>query len=99
MEALADYVEFPDSGLGPRNAAISSASGLPAADPASSRPTVLRKGMTREEVTAAFGDPASCSEKSEGALTLTTCTYRLPEARAEGYFVDGVLVRYLISSE
>jgi hypothetical protein len=97
MQALADYVEFPNSDLGSKNTAADS-SGFSSVAPASS-PTVLRKGMTREQVTVAFGDPSSCAEKSEGVLTVTTCTYRIPEARAEGHFVDGVLVRYMIASE
>ncbi len=99
MQALADYVEFPESGLQHRSAEVAVAPSFPAAAPAAARPAMFRKGMTREEVTASFGNPDSCSEKSEGTLTLTACTYRLPEARAEGHFIDGVLVRYTIASE
>jgi len=97
MLALADYVEFADP---EQRQTVSGAAAGPANRPLSAtQPATFRKGMSLEEVASAFGSPESCSAKSEGALTLTTCVYRLPEAHAEGQFVDGVLVRYTIASE
>jgi hypothetical protein len=100
IRALAEYVEFPfaDSpGAVPAAGALSPDS-RQENSPASS-PAGLRKGMTVREVAAALGDPGSCSERSEGALKVATCLYQLTEARAECQFVDGVLLRYTISSE
>jgi hypothetical protein len=37
--------------------------------------------------------------RAEGALTLTTCQYQITDAHAEGQFVDGVLLRYTITSQ
>jgi hypothetical protein len=100
-EALAEYVEF-------RGSADAAAIGVAAADPGSGppaqgltsvQPAGLRKGMTLDEVAALLGEPASCTERAEGALKVATCMYQLSEARAEGQFVDGVLLRYSITSQ
>ena len=100
-QVLADYVEFPgaDSAVGAAAAGAAGTPGPGAASLPSSQPSGLRKGMTRAEVAAALGEPESCTERAEGALTVTTCHYRATEARVEGQFVDGVLLRYTISSQ
>lgn len=100
MQALAEYVEFPGADSpGPAPAAGAGAADARAGNPSASSAAVLRKGMTVREVAAALGDAESCSERSEGALKVATCLYRLSEARAECQFVDGVLLRYIIASE
>jgi hypothetical protein len=100
IRALSEYVEFSfadSSGISSEPGALSS--GPRQGNPPASSLAGLRKGMTSGEVAAALGDPESCAERSEGALKVTTCLYRLTESRAECQFVDGVLLRYTIASE
>jgi hypothetical protein len=101
LDALAEYVEFPEGDL-PAPVATGAAREPRDSRDAISRgpgPAGLRKGMTVREVAAALGEPESCSERGEGTLKVATCRYRLSEASAECQFVDGVLLRYTIASE
>jgi len=85
MRALAAYVDF--------SSAI--ASGAPVA----SAPTTLRKGLLLEEVEALLGRHDSSSEREQDGLRLLLRTYRGASGRVEATFVEGVLVRYTISSD
>lgn len=59
----------------------------------------LRKGMTREEVDELLGNPKTERSGQEGRLATVTCTYLPGRSQAvEALFVEGVLVRYTISS-
>ncbi|MEX2304159.1 MAG: hypothetical protein WD733_24665 [Bryobacterales bacterium] len=100
-EALAEYVEFPGSAVPAAVgvAGVDPRTGPPARGLPSVQPAGLRKGMTVDEVAALLGEPASCTERAEGTLKVATCLYQLSEARAEGQFVDGVLLRYSITSQ
>jgi len=84
MRALAEYVDFP------------LASALQAAAPA--KPGSLRKGMTLAEVEAALGRPDRTTERSEGSLKVLTATYSRDDQRITAEFVEGVLIKYSISS-
>ena len=70
--------------------------------PSSDAPTLsllpVRKGMTRVQVEAVFGPPASCEQQPEGRLTALVCRYELDEASLEATFVNGALVGYVITS-
>ncbi len=84
MRALAEYVDF------------SFASGAQAMAPA--KPGTLRKGMTLVEVEAALGRPEKTTERSEGSLKVLTATYLRDDQRIAAEFVEGVLIKYSISS-
>jgi hypothetical protein len=83
MDALAAYVEFPFATQG----AVGTA-----------RPTALRKGLLLEEVESLLGKPPACTEQSQGDLRVLLCTYLSSEGQVEATFVEGVLVRYTVSS-
>lgn len=90
MRALAEYLDFAPL--------------LGGADPDSdsqttSRPAELRKGLTTDEVDAMLGRPESISQRSEGTLTVSTSVYRTSDRRVTAEFVEGVLVRYSITSQ
>lgn len=87
MEALAEYLDF--SSLGPEEAPESRDDG---------RGDGLRKGLTVEEVDALLGRPEAISQRMEGTLNVSTSTYRGADRRITAEFVEGVLVRFTISS-
>lgn len=89
IAALSQYVEF--GGLG--------AAGQQA-PPAAVRPTGgLRKGMLFQEVDAILGSPLSTADRKEGSLKVTQRTYSSPMGQVRAEFVEGVLIRYTVTSE
>jgi hypothetical protein len=99
MRALEQYVSFPG--------AAGEASPKPAPDPAPLRedlrrtppgPGALHKGMTVAEVQDALGKPEKSSDRMEGALKVTTATFSRDDHHILAEFVEGVLIRYSISS-
>jgi hypothetical protein len=70
-----------------------------AAPPAGPSVPPIRKGQSRSQVDAALGQPKGCSRDAQGTLPVETCSYRLSGATLEASFVDGVLVRYVITSQ
>jgi len=84
MAALADYVAFPFADRR-APAAISS-------------PLSLRKGMRWEDVRRAFGEPEKTADRMEGRLKVTAATFTSGDQRIETEFVEGVLIKYSISS-
>ena len=91
--ALAEYVAFDD---GPAAVAGLPLTNAPA--PAAA-PGMPRKGMSAQEVEALLGAPVDSAERKEGRLTVTTRSYRAPAGRMTAEFVEGVLIRYSITSE
>ena len=85
MQALAEYVDF----------SVKAAPG--ASQPGAGRDE-LRKGLTMDEVDAMLGRPDSISRRMEGTLTVSTSTYRTRDRRITAEFVEGVLIRYTITS-
>lgn len=84
MRALEGYVDFSSlNGDRPEEAP---------------RPAELRKGLTVEEVDAILGRPDSISRRMEGTLTVSTSIYRNANRRVEAEFVEGVLIRFTITS-
>jgi hypothetical protein len=61
--------------------------------------TALRKGLMRDEVEHLFGRPAETSRKGDGDLAVTTLVFNVDDQRVTADFVEGVLVRYTISSK
>jgi len=72
---------------------------VPVAAPAMGGDAPVSKGQSRADVDAALGPPKHCSEKEQGSLMVSVCTYPLGEATLEARFVDDVLVRYVLSSD
>ena len=85
MQALAEYVDF------------SVKAALGASQPGTGRDE-LRKGLTMDAVDAMLGRPDSISRRMEGTLTVSTSTYRTRDRRITAEFVEGVLIRYTITS-
>jgi hypothetical protein len=84
MQALAEYADFsPMQG------------GLTEAPRGGGE---LRKGLTVEEVDAMLGRPESISQRMEGTLSVSTSTYRTRDRRITAEFVEGVLIRFSITS-
>ena len=98
MRALGKYVDFLS--LGPRRVerpedlrlerpdAESADDEAPAPDEEG-----IRKGMTREQVEAAFGRALREDESQEGALRVRVASYRQGRGRVEVTYVDDVVVR------
>lgn len=89
MRALAEYVDF------------SPLIGEPAAAPdrrAAGRVAELRKGLTVAEVDDLLGRPDAISQRTEGTLQVSTSIYHTPDRRITAEFVEGVLIRFTITS-
>lgn len=59
----------------------------------------LRKGMLLQEADAMLGPPASATDRREGTLNVRTREYATPDGRITADFVEGVLVRYTMTSD
>jgi hypothetical protein len=90
--ALAQYVDF--GALQSPAAAIPLQPGV---GPASNG--LPRKGMLLQDVDASLGKPAAMSERKEGSLRVQTREYATPQGTVTAEFVEGVLIRYRITSE
>jgi len=86
MQALAEYVNFSSFGA------------EPAPGPHAARLDELRKGLTVEEVDALLGRPEAISQRTEGTLKVSTSTYRTRDRGITAEFVEGVLIRFTITS-
>jgi hypothetical protein len=62
-------------------------------------PGALHKGMLLQDVDALLGPPSSNSERKEGSLKVVERAYSTPNGRVTGWFVEGVLIRYTMTSE
>lgn len=89
MAALAQYVDFGQ---------IRSAGTEPAATPQKPAGT-LRKGMLVQEVDALLGPATATTERKEGTLKLVQRKYSAPLGQVTADFVEGVLIRYTLTSE
>jgi hypothetical protein len=106
MRALAEYVEFP---FAADRRPFDAAQGRPAssdrvtAQPAQRDPVpgagAIRKGMSMVEVEQSLGRPDKTSERNEGTLRVTTATYSRGDQAITADFVEGVLIKYSISSK
>jgi len=87
INALAEYVDFSPLRGGP-SSSISAALDM----------SVLRKGMSREDVERAFGRPMSATDRRDNGLVTTTLVFGNGDQRITADFVEDVLVRYTVSS-
>jgi hypothetical protein len=85
MRALEQYVDFPFANGEDNRRTV-----------ASDRP--LHKGMTFAEVQETLGRPETSSERMEGTLKVTTATFSRDDQQIHAEFVEGVLIKYSISS-
>jgi hypothetical protein len=90
--ALAQYVNFGD--LEARGAATNTATND---QPKGSG--ALHKGMLLPEVDAALGTPLASVERKEGTLKVVQRKYSSPLGQVTAEFVEGVLIRYTVTSE
>jgi hypothetical protein len=103
MKLLADYVDFSNvQGEGPSPAAQNGRTNLesaPSGEPAGSPTAQLKRGMKISEVTSLLGQGRQLSESvsSEGLKT-QTFEYLPGDRRVEVIYVEGVVVRFSISS-
>jgi hypothetical protein len=99
MAALAEFVEFPFTDRVTRPAKSEFA-----ASPGGSRGMVaggggVHKGMTRQQAEDEYGKPDETSDRMEGKLKVTTAVFSRGDQRIQAEFVEGVLIRYSISSK
>jgi hypothetical protein len=101
MRALADYMEFPFAAdRRPVPPSPPSRFEVPDVRPAArTTGAAVRKGMTMAEVESALGRADSMSDRSEGTLKVTTAIFSRDDQRITAEFVEGVLIRYSISSK
>jgi hypothetical protein len=105
--ALAAYVDFPASSFsgavnvsgGVSNLPGGALGGSAAGTPDGPRDATLRKGLLFADVEAMMGPAMTMDERKEGRLTVSTRTYAGSQGRVTADFVEGVLIRYSISSE
>jgi hypothetical protein len=94
MKLLADYVEF--SGATQSNAAPATSNGAAAGSPTAQ----LKRGMKMEEVTSLFGPGKQLSESvGDGGLKTQVFEYLTDDRRVEVTCVDGLVVRFSVSSK
>jgi hypothetical protein len=93
IAALAEYVDFrpaePRGDVAP----------LPVVPDPAGDISQLRKGMLRGDAERAFGRAVESSERREGVFVTTTLVFVVAEQRITADFVEGVLVRYTITSK
>jgi hypothetical protein len=58
----------------------------------------VRKGMTLVEVEQSLGKPEKTATRSEGTLRVVTNSYSRGDQTITAEFVEGVLIKYSISS-
>jgi hypothetical protein len=95
MKLLADYVSFD----GLQTAAVSPGAQTPAGDAAVPATAQLKRGMKIDDVTHLFGPGKQLSESvSNDGLKTQVLQYTTGDRRVEVTYVEGLVVRYSISS-
>jgi hypothetical protein len=54
--------------------------------------------MTRQQVEALYGPAMESNDHTEGGLTITTCVFKAKDVSVQADFVNGVMIRFLLSS-
>jgi hypothetical protein len=97
-EALAAYLEFGEAA----SAVAETATALPltgSVPPGKSAPGGLpSKGMLQADVDQLLGTPQRTSDRMEGRLKVSTRVYPTSAGRVTAEFVEGVLIRYSMTS-
>ena len=95
--ALAEYLEFAAA-----QAAVAPAPALPVGPSPAPRPGaggLPTKGMLQADVDQLLGTPQKSTDRPEGKLKVTTRVYATSAGRVTAEFVEGVLIRYTITSD
>ena len=90
--ALAQYLDFGDL----------ESRGTPTSTAINDQPKgsgALHKGMLLSEVDDALGSPLASAERKEGTLKVVQRKYSSPLGQVTAEFVEGVLIRYTVTSE
>jgi len=93
MRALQDYVDFPFASDRPLQQGRPS----PQAPPLGS--SDIRKGMSRDDVENMLGRPDKTTPRTEGSARVVTATYTRGDQIITIDFIEGVVVKYAISSK
>jgi hypothetical protein len=97
MKLLADYVSF--AGVQPAAGAAPAATQNTAGDASIPATAQLKRGMKISEVTSLFGPGKQLSESVSGdGLKTQMIEYVTGDRRVDVTYVEGVVVRYSISS-
>ena len=104
MSALAQYVDFGDirqQAVTPTAVADTASSAGPWQIPNApqARTGLPHKGLLLQEADALLGTPLKTAERKEGTLRVQTREYATPHGRIAADFVEGVLIRYTITSD
>ena len=104
MKRLADFVDFGTATSPATNSATGSATTAAAGsatNEAAGSPTAqLKRGMKMEEVTTLLGPGKQLSESvGDGGLKTQIYEYATSDRHVEVTYVDGILVRFSISSQ
>ena len=95
-EALVAYVEFPEAALQAQPApGLPLGTNNPPVLPTGGLPT---KGMLLAEVDRQLGAPEKTTDRMEGRLKVTSRIYRTSHGQLTAEFVEGVLIRYTMTS-
>ena len=92
--ALGEYVTF-DSPRPPDTFAQAASAPVPHPAPPARGP---RKGMLLQDADEQLGSPVKTAERQEGKLKVITRTYATPDGQIAAEFVEGVMIRYTMSS-
>jgi len=94
--ALAQYVDFTSA----RQAVADGLTPIPGAGAGPAGPSggMPRKGMLLPDVDRMLGPPQKTSDRAEGKLKVTTRIYQTEAGRVTAEFVEGVLIRYTLTS-
>ena len=95
MQALGEYVDFGATTVAKSPSPLNS----PVAAPPALASRLPRKGMLLEEADALLGAPKSISQRAEGKLKVVTRSYAIEGRRVTAEFVEGVLIRYTVTSD
>jgi hypothetical protein len=104
MQRLSEYVSFdansPARPAVPASAPAGGSSAAPADDANVPSTAKLKRGMKMDEVTTLFGQGKVLSESvGDGGLKTQIVEYTTSERRVEVTYVEGLVVRYSISSQ
>ena len=92
-QTLGPYLEFPEPVAAPP-----SPMPIAANDPGPVPGGLPRKGMLLADVDRLLGTPARTSERLEGRLKVSTRVYPTDRGQVSAEFVEGVLIRYTMTS-
>lgn len=99
MRALAEYVDFPFA----TDRRPAAPGGRVTAQPVLPGPGfsagAVRKGMTLAEVEDALGKADKTTNRAEGTLRVMTAVYSRGDQQITAEFVEGILIKYSISSK